>query len=235
MYDYRCEHVGKELFRAKKHEEDIVIIPEMGGNKTIPVSLKAYGDGPLQLSTDKERKLYGALIREIPNGTNDRTQVSRLFALPEFEEFGKINILPLIYRERRRQCNIMVFDFEKAVSETAKIVFVGKGERYGPGQGVVKEKGRKHPIFMFLDREDNYICEVRYGGVDANALQRGLWTHTAHASAYFDTLTGWVDYKQNHTLVKLLGLALNASEAAHGQANELFQHDIDSLKTGRQP
>lgn len=47
MYDYRCKHVGKELYRAKQHEEDIVIIPEMAENKQIPVSLKAYGDGPL--------------------------------------------------------------------------------------------------------------------------------------------------------------------------------------------
>ena len=49
MYDFKSVHVGKDLYRAKEHEEDIVIINELNGEK-FPLSLKAYGDGPLQLS-----------------------------------------------------------------------------------------------------------------------------------------------------------------------------------------
>lgn len=45
MYDFRSEHVGKELYRAKTQEEDIIIINEITKVK-FPVSLKAYGDGP---------------------------------------------------------------------------------------------------------------------------------------------------------------------------------------------
>ena len=41
-----------------------------------------------------------------------------------------------------------------------------------------KGKGRKHPVYRFYDDAGGYVCEVRYGGADANALQRGLWTHT---------------------------------------------------------
>lgn len=41
MYDYDSRHVGKDLFRAKEHEEDIVIINELT-KKEIPVSQKAY-------------------------------------------------------------------------------------------------------------------------------------------------------------------------------------------------
>ena len=52
MYDFRSVHVGKDLYRAKSQEEDITIINEITKVK-FPVSLKAYGDGPLQLSTDK--------------------------------------------------------------------------------------------------------------------------------------------------------------------------------------
>ena len=87
---------------------------------------------------------------------------------------------------------------------------------------------------MFLDKDDNYICEVRYGGASANALQRGLWTHTRNAVSFFDSITnGWIDYSHNHTLVKLFSLALNAAEKGHAEANEILQKDIDNLKLNR--
>ncbi len=84
---------------------------------------------------------------------------------------------------------------------------------------------------MFLDGENNYICEVRYGGASANALQRGLWTNTKNAVPYFDSITnGWIDYSHNHTLVKLFSLALNSTEESHKEANVILQKDIDRLK-----
>jgi hypothetical protein len=43
MYDFKSIHVGKDLFRAKEHEEDIVIINELTSAQ-FPLSLKAYGD-----------------------------------------------------------------------------------------------------------------------------------------------------------------------------------------------
>ena len=49
---YAAKHVGKDLYRAKSKEEDIEITNLQTG-ALIPISLKAYGDGPLQLSTDK--------------------------------------------------------------------------------------------------------------------------------------------------------------------------------------
>ena len=57
MYDFKSIHVGKDLFRAKEREEDIMIINEVT-KAEFPVSLKAYGDGPLQLSTDSEQKMF---------------------------------------------------------------------------------------------------------------------------------------------------------------------------------
>ena len=149
MYDYRCKHVGKELYRAKQHEEDIVIIPEMAENKQIPVSLKAYGDGPLQLSTDKESVLFGELMKEFPRGTTDRDKILCLFNSKSFEEFGRINVLPLIYREKEMQCNIMVYDFSKAKVDTAKIVHVGAGERFVPRCGIV-DFGRTRRMLMLI-------------------------------------------------------------------------------------
>jgi hypothetical protein len=63
MYDFRSVHVGKDLYRAKSQEEDIKIINEIT-KAEFPVSLKAYGDGPLQLSTDKNLRMFPRLEQE---------------------------------------------------------------------------------------------------------------------------------------------------------------------------
>jgi hypothetical protein len=60
MYDFKSIHVGKDLFRAKEHEEDIKVINELT-NVEFPLSLKAYGDGPLQLSTDRNCTMFATL------------------------------------------------------------------------------------------------------------------------------------------------------------------------------
>lgn len=226
MYDFKSMHVGKDLFRAKEHEEDIIIINEITKSK-FPLSLKAYGDGPLQLSTDSNQKMFPYLERQGKNIT-DKNKIAEIFSSSAFSDFNNINVLPLIYNEKKKQCNIMVFDHEKAAKQTARIMYIGKGKSFrGKGIG----KARKHPIFMFLDSRKNYICEVRYGGASANALQRGLWTQTKNATAYFDSLTnGWIDYSHNHTLVKLFGLALNSTEKSHKEANIILQKDINRLK-----
>ena len=50
---YSAKHTGKEKFRAKEFEEDIRIT-ETSTKEEIPVSIKTYGFGPLQLSTNKD-------------------------------------------------------------------------------------------------------------------------------------------------------------------------------------
>lgn len=226
MYDFKSIHVGKDRFRSKEHEEDIVIINELS-KAEFPVSLKAYGDGPLQLSTDSEQKMF-PFLQSYPQPIEGSVSLTRVFESEAFRDFGAINVMPLIYNEKKRQCNIMVFDHEKAKQNTHKIVAIGKGESHGD-----KTRGmsRKHPIYLFLDQSDNYICEVRYGGADANALQRGLWTHTKNALPYFDSLTnGWIDYSHNLPLVRLFSLALNSTPTGHEAANVILQQDIDRIK-----
>jgi len=231
MYDFQSIHVGKDLFRAKEHEEDIVIINELTKSK-FPVSLKAYGDGPLQLSTDSDQKMFPHLVS---NGKDiiDRKIIAEIFNSDAFSEFGNINIMPLIYDEKKQNCNIMIFDHNKAKKNTARIVYIDKNERFDvQSMKVIPGKGRTHPIFMFVDSNGNYICEVRYGGAAANALQRGFWTHTKNALPYFDSLTnGWINYSHNLSLVRLFSLALNSSEEGHKAANLILQKDIDHLKT----
>ena len=217
MYDFRSIHVGKDLYRAKTHEEDIKIINEITKDE-FPVSLKAYGDGPLQLSTDKNSKMFSHLEQE-KGDIRGQNNVRKIFNDPAFSEFSKINVLPLIYDEKKMQCNILVFDCDRAMNNTCRISRVDSG------------RGRKHAVYRFYDSEEAYVCEVRYGGATANALQRGLWTHTKHGLKYFDSITnGWIDYSHNRILVQLFSHALVSSSAGHTSALEKIKEDIAFLK-----
>ena len=217
MYDFRSIHVGKDLYRAKSKEEDITIINEVT-QAEFPVSLKAYGDGPLQLSTDKNFLMFPRLEQEGDN-IDGENNVKHIFDDPVFAEFSNINVLPLIYNESKQLCNILVFDYARAREGTRRIVREEGG------------RGRRHPVYRFYDSSDNYVCEVRYGDATANALQRGLWTHTKNALKYFDSVTdGWIDYSHNHVLVTLFSHALVSSDAGHESALEKIKEDIISLK-----
>ena len=217
MYDFRSVHVGKDLYRAKSREEDIKIINEMTQDE-FPISLKAYGDGPLQLSTDKNFRMFPRLERE-GSEIADPEKIRVIFADEAFSDFGSINVLPLIYDEKSKRCNIMVFDFDKARKNTAVIRLEEAG------------RGRKHPVYRFYDDAGAYICEVRYGGPSANALQRGLWTHTKKAVNYFESITGgWVTYSHNMVLVELFSHALVSSQRGHEKALEEVKMDINRLR-----
>ncbi|NOT55716.1 MAG: hypothetical protein HOP18_14040 [Deltaproteobacteria bacterium] len=217
MYDFRSIHVGKDLFRAKAHEEDITIINELT-KAEFPVSLKAYGDGPLQLSTDKNFLMFPKL-QQSGNVIQGNRGLAALWDDPVFVDFRTHNVLPLIYDEKKQRCNILVFDSERAKQETCKIVLEEEG------------KGRKHPVYRFYDGAGEYICEVRYGGGTANALQRGLWTHTKKGAKYFDSVTGgWITYAHNQTLVKLFSHALLATASGHEAAMTELKKDLDTQK-----
>jgi hypothetical protein len=217
MYDFKSVHVGKDLYRAKQHEEDIKIINEIT-KAEFPVSLKAYGDGPLQLSTDKHFQMFprlkviGALIEK-------KKDIARIWNDPAFSEFSTMNVLPLIYHEKKQQCNILVFNAEAAKTAVARVAYEEVG------------RGRKHPVFRFYDSDGDYICEVRYGSGTANTLQRGLWTHTKNGLKYFDSVTnGWIGYSHNHVLVKLFSHALIATGKGHDAALVKLKEDIEEQK-----
>ena len=217
MYDFTSVHVGKDLYRAKTHEEDIKIINEIT-KAEFPVSLKAYGDGPLQLSTDRDFRMFPRLERE-PEEVRGKKKIQKIFHDPAFAEFRNINVLPLIYDEKKQRCNILVFDYDRAMNQTARIAREVAG------------RGRRHPVYRFYDADGDYVCEVRYGDAAANALQRGLWTHTKNGFKYFDSITnGWIDYSHNLILVKLFSHALISSSAGHESALEKIKEDIVLLK-----
>jgi hypothetical protein len=216
MYDFKSVHVGKDLYRAKEHEEDINIINEIT-KEEFPVSLKAYGDGPLQLSTDKNFLMFPKL-QKFGKLIERRENIASLWADPVFADFGSLNVLPLIYDEKQQRCNIMVFDYASAKKNIARIAYSEEG------------RGRQHPVFRFFDGAGDYVCEVRYGSATANALQRGLWTHTRNCK-YFESVTnGWIDYSHNLVLVKLFSHALVATAKGHEAALTELKKDIEDQK-----
>ena len=224
MYDYKSVHVGKDLFRAKSSEEDVMIINELTGEK-LPLSLKAYGHGPLQLSTDKNSLLFKYLETLNLSSTGDIAEITQILTSDAFASQNNINVMPLIYEEKSNKCNITVFDFKIAKSKVAKI------EKKTSNSEKTKGKKRLHPVYVFFDSENNYIFEVRYGDKTANALQRGLWTNTKNAEKHFISLTsGWINYAHNLDLVKLIALALNSRQNSHREANKILQDDITNFK-----
>lgn len=217
MYDFKSLHVGKDLYRAKTKEQDITITNEITKTE-IPVSLKAFGNGPLQLSTDKNSRMFSRL-KAAGELIEDKAGISQILKDSAFADFGDINVLPLIYDEKKKQCNILVFDFSEAMKCVTRIVLEKAG------------KGRKHPVYRFYDDAGGYVCEVRYGGADANALQRGLWTHTKNGRKHFDSITdGWIGYSHNHVLVKVFSHALLATSNGHEVALLKLKEDIEEQK-----
>jgi len=217
MYDFRSVHVGKDLYRSKSKEEDIKIINEIT-NIEFPVSLKAYGHGPLQLSTDKNSSMF-SMLTQYGSNISEMDKIQNILLDKVFIEFRSINILPLIYDEKKNRCNILIFDWDYALRDTHYIIREETG------------RGRKHPVYRFYSSVGDYIFEVRYGGSTANALQRGIWTHTRNAENYFDSITdGWIDYSHNLVLVKLFSHALVSSQFGHNEAFEKIKQDIMSIK-----
>lgn len=173
MENFESTHVGRDLFRAKSQEEDIKIKNKVT-KVEFSVSLKAYKYGPLQLSTDKTFSMFPLLENEEKKEgeITDREQIRNLLNNSAFLDFGEINVLPLIYDEELKRCNIFIFNYDRAHKSVSRIIYRKRGGR------------RKHPVYQFYDSENNYICEVRYGNATANALQRGLWTHTKNGRKF---------------------------------------------------
>ncbi len=219
---FAAEHVGKDLFRAKAQEEDIRVVNKATGD-TFFVSLKAYGAGPLQLSTDRDYRMFPALKDALEQQKQEKSIQGKIlesvWKTPAFEKFTERNVLSLIYDEKKQKCNALVFDFERAREEVKVIQLEGQ------------EKRRKHSVFVFYDSSNDYICEVRYGDARSNALQRGLWTHTIKAERYFRSITkGWIDYSKNEHLIELFSHGLVANDEGHRSALASLKNNVNKLK-----
>lgn len=161
--------------------------------------------------------LLTSLVGDTPNvsATTNRALIARILASPPFAEFrANTNTIAAIYTEQEltiaslreladfdtdgmgkrelqsrlveqgieplnRSFQIMSFNTTEAFNSVVRISYqLGEGGR-----------GTARPRWRFYDREGVRIMEVRYGRAGANALQRGLWTHTVNANSYFRIVT----------------------------------------------
>ena len=67
---------------------------------------------PLQLSTDKNSLMFPKLT-QAGKEIREQNTIQNLLKDVAFAEFDSINVLPLIYDEKKQQCNILVFDWER--------------------------------------------------------------------------------------------------------------------------
>ncbi len=194
---YTGIHVGKTLFRQKEKEEDVLVINN-NTEEEIPISIKAYGEGYLQLSTDKEFTIFPMLESYHKNIIVDKEEINNIMNIIDSQL--NLNVLLFIYNEKKYMCNIMIYNFDLIKSKINKI------------EKILPHGVRKYPIYKFMDDKDNYLFEVRYGGKDANALQRGIWTHTKHANSYFTSISnGEINYKIRDNLINLLSYLMIAT------------------------
>ena len=92
-------------------------------------------------------------------------------------------------------------------------------------------RGRKHAVYRSYDPQGECICEGRCGNADANAIQRGLWTHTKNGLKSFDRVTNaWSDYSRNLVLRKLFSHVLVLSGAGQSATLDKIKEDIALLK-----
>jgi len=112
---------------------------------------------------------------------------------------------------------VLIFDLPKAYSSVRKIKFLSPRK--------IGEK-KTFPIYKFFDDRNNYIFEVRYGDAKANALQRGMWTHTENAEPFFKELLAG-GYKINEPLITLIAKILVSRKDTH---EKILQHFFDFSK-----
>lgn len=219
---FSAKHTGKEKFRAKEFEEDIRV-KDIKTEEEIPISIKAYGVGALQLSTNKNSSMFTYLRRVVGDGeVTNTTEIKKILNNSCFADFSGVNVLPLIYNEKEMSFRVITFDLRKAYESIRFIKFL-----------LPRKLGNKKtfPIYKFFDekggikvREKNgYVFEVRYGDTKANALQRGMWTSTRNSNArsYFrEVLNG--TYEINEPLINLISKILVSPKEKHEEILKLF-------------
>ncbi|MCG2694359.1 hypothetical protein L6259_03795 [Candidatus Parcubacteria bacterium] len=211
---YTAKHTGKETFRAKVNEEDIRVINETTGEE-LPISIKTYGVGPLQLSTNKDSSMFRCLTEVVgKKRLTDSKKTVEILSGPCFVDFDEVNVLPLIYNEKEKTFKIIIFNLLRAYKSVGKI-------RFFPPRKYGKNK-KTHPIYKFFDKNNQYIFEVRYGDTKANALQRGMWTHTENAKPFFNEILSG-SYEINKPLLKLISKILVSPKEKHKEILKLFR------------
>src|SRR3989344_5592583 len=151
-------------------------------------------------------------INQFVDGFSARHTGKEKFRAKEHEEDIKVKDLqngeeiPMVFK-------VIVFDLLRAYASVRHIKFLPP-RKFGVDR-------QTFPIYKFYDAKGEYIFEVRYGDAKANALQRGMWTHTENAHKYFrELLSG--EYRINEPLINLISKILVSPKEKHEEILKLF-------------
>jgi hypothetical protein len=176
------------ILKIKDHSEllsDMKILLKNMSLNIIEMSLKCYGEGPLQLYTDANHEIFPYLSTFIDDKkieTNlTKKQIDEIRNSAIFNKVKKKKVIVLNYSEKNNNFSLLTTNINNFLDQVYTITYY-------------PTKGKNFEIFKFYDIESNYICEVRYGGPKANALQRGVWTNTKRNKNTFHRLVDNKNY-----------------------------------------
>lgn len=167
---YNLEFTNKKDIKVKIHD---LLMEKLSKIEIESLSLKCYGEGPLQLNTNSNSSLINECLSHVVNGVE--TSQNLPLTILESEAFSSLRlsnekILAVIYNETDFTYSVILIDINDLLNKVNKIIYTPK---------IKKQNSFTYEIVKFYDKDDKYIFEVRYGKKNANALQRGLWTKTS--------------------------------------------------------
>ena len=168
----KAVHLGKEYQNDKTNENDIKI------NNT-EYSLKSYDSNYLQLSTTKGVDIF-KLLDDL--NQNNNLNVDILKNNKTFMKTINKKIINLSVNTKATEASLFLINFLELFKNTKKII---------------KVKKTKHYQFLFLDKDNNELFHLKYGGKTANAFQRGFWMNPKKAKKYIHTLIDWTKFDMN--------------------------------------
>ncbi|MFW6047576.1 MAG: hypothetical protein ACOCP4_07330 [Candidatus Woesearchaeota archaeon] len=183
---YQCRQIGKEWYRNSSENEDDIVVFAVGTadsqineiienrdfTKMIGLSLKTYGEGDLQVSTNKSNSLR-LDCEKFGERKLDKKEISTLKNKKSFNNFKALNTIQILYQEPNGRkivdysYRVTAFNTFKACEDIEHIEFIMR---------------KKYGIYRFFNSNKDFMFDIRYGGKSANALQRGVWTQTKKVS-----------------------------------------------------
>ena len=131
-------------------------------------------------------------------GIIEGDRVQEIMNDPAFSDFSNINVLPLIYDEKSKRCNILVFDYARARSATTQIRYVGERKRKKEAPCLSILMMPKALIFARCDMV--MLLQTHFNGVFGRTLKMVLNFLIALLTVGLTirTITFWYNFSHMH-------------------------------------
>jgi hypothetical protein len=199
---------GLDLSLKAYGSGDLQLATNSSGSMSLLLT-RLVGDDPnVSTTVDQDlivRILESAPFAEFRENTNTLAAIytEQEFNIASLRELADFNTDGMGKRELQSRLaqqgiepltrSFQIMSFNTAVAFDAVVQI-----RYELGEG---GRGIPRPRWRFYDIDGVRIMEVRYGRAGANALQRGLWTHTVNANEYFRIVTPPTNFQLAHNFL----------------------------------